>query len=116
MAHQYFSGAIWTHHALDRISDRKISQDKAGQTFQYPDQVAHGKQPGTTEFEKKFGEHTITVIAKQNDRKEWIVLSCWVDPPYAGTKDFRKKEIYKQYQKAGFWKKVWLSLKKQLYQ
>ena len=113
--HQYFAGAIWTHHALDRLKERKLSQEKAGQTFSSPDAVVHGKQPGTTEFQKRFGLHLVTVIAKQNEKREWIVVSCWIDPPFPGTKDFKKKEIYKQYQKAGFWRKIWLTFKRQLY-
>ena len=115
MAHQYFAGAIWTHHALERLSDRKLSQEKAGLAFTTPDKIIHGKEAGSTEFQKQFGSHLITIIAKQNDKKEWIIVSCWVDPPFPGTKDYQKKELYKEYRRAGFWRKVWLALRQQLY-
>src|SRR5436190_11150723 len=111
MAQQYFKGAIWTNHALERLAERKLSQEMAGRAFSHPDKVVHGKQAGTTEFHKKFDAHWVTIIAKKNEKNEWIVVSCWIDPPFPGTKDFKKKEIYKEYQKAGFWRKLWLTFK-----
>lgn len=114
MAHQYHSGAIWTTHVLERLSERKMSQKMAGEAFQNPDRMTHGKEAGTTEFHKRFNEYLFTVIGKQNEKNEWIIISAWVDPPYPGTKDFRRKELYKEYRKAGFWKKFWITLRKQL--
>jgi hypothetical protein len=93
---------------------RGVKQTMALQTFQSPDQTFQGKNPGTIEYEKKFGSSTLTLIAKQNEQKEWIILSGWIDPPLPGTADAKKKEAWKKYKKAGFWGKVWYQLKQQL--
>lgn len=112
---QYYKGIIWTHHAIERMEQRKMSQDYAYQTFQSPDRQLSGKQSGTYEYQKQFGRHKATVIAKQNDKGEWVVLSCWIDPPMYGTDDYNKKQKYnnytREYRKAGFWGKVWLEIK-----
>lgn len=115
MAQQYSHGAIWTTHALERLAERKLPQQMAGVAFSQPDKMTHGRKGGATEFYKRFGDHHVSVIAKQNEKNEWVIISAWIDPPMPGTRDFRKKEIYKKYKKAGFWGKAWLSLKKQLY-
>ena len=115
MAHQqHYGGAIWTNHALERLGQRGLSQDLAWQAFNNPDVSEAGKNPGTTESRKKFGNSTVTIISKRNDRNEWIILSCWIDPPLPGTHDFKKREDYLKYKKAGFWGKVFYTLKKQI--
>ena len=110
----HYAGAIWTNHAQERLLNRGVSQTMAAETFQNPDTTSSGKNPGTIHYEKKFDSSTVTLIAKQNERKEWIIISGWIDPPLPGTKDFKKKQDWKQYQKAGFWGKVWYHLKQQL--
>lgn len=115
MANNHYRNLIFTNHALERLKDRKLSELTAWEAFNNPDASSPGKQPGTTEYKKHFGKSTVTVIATQNEKKDgWVVLSAWIDPPYPGTKDYREKEHYKAYQKAGFWGKVWLTLKSQL--
>lgn len=115
MAYQtHYGGVIWTNHAQERLINRRVPQSMAIQAFQSPDTTFAGKNPGTTQFEKKFGNSTVTLIAKQNERREWIILSGWIDPPLPGTEDARKKEAWKKYKKAGFWGKVWYVVKQQL--
>lgn len=109
-----YHGVIWTNHALMRLDARGLSQDLAWQAFSSPDHKLPGKNPGTTEFQKKIGSSRITIIAKQNERGEWLILSNWIDPPLIGTADYYKKEEYKRYQKAGFWGKLFLTIKKQI--
>lgn len=111
---RYYRGAIWTNHALERLGQRGLSQDMAADTFNRPDASLQGKQSGTMEYQKRFGISLVTIIAKQNERNEWIILSCWIDPPLAGTEDAKKQEAFRNYKKAGFWKKVWLVFKSQL--
>jgi len=111
----HYGGVIWTNHALDRLGQRGLSQDLAWQAFSKPDRQLKGKNPGTIEFQKEFGTSLITIIAKQNEKGEWIILSNWIDPPLPGTIDYYKKEEYKRYQKSGFWGKVFLTVKKQLF-
>lgn len=114
MADQSYGGIIWTNHVLERLGQRGLSQELAFGTFRHPDEQLVGKKYGTTEYHKRVNNSLITVIATQNEKKEWIVLSCWIDPPLYGTEDYRKKEAYTQYKKAGFWGKMWYTLKKQL--
>lgn len=111
--HQY-GGVIWTNHALERLHQRKLPQHIAFLAFSNPDTRTTGKQHGTIELQKAYKNSTITLIVKQNERKEWLVLSAWIDPPIYGTIDYKKKQSWKKYKKAGFWGKFWYHFKKQL--
>lgn len=110
----YYGGIIWTNHAQERLINRGVSQAMAIETFKSPDSINSGKNPGTIQYQKQFGTSTVTLIAKQNERKELIILSGWIDPPIPGTQDYKKKQEWKNYQKAGFWGKVWYQVKQQL--
>lgn len=114
MINQNYGGIIWTNHALSRLGQRGLTQELAWQAFQRPDQTKKGKEPGTMQYEKRFGQSLVTIIAKQNDKKEWVVISCWINPPLAGSIDVKKKEEYKKYQKSSFLSKFLLTAKKQL--
>lgn len=108
------SSLIFTKHALERINERGMTKDIILQAFSSPDSKINGKKPDTTEFVKKIGNATVTLITKQNEAKEWILLSAWIDPPTPGTKDYKDKMRYYEYQKAGFWRKIWLTALTQL--
>lgn len=115
MAHNsHFGGIIWTNHALARLGERGLSQEMAFQAFKDADRKARGKQSGSYEFQKKFGKSYVTIITKQNEKHEWVVLSCWIDPPYYGTQDWKRKQYYHAYQKAGFLGKLWIILRQQI--
>jgi hypothetical protein len=116
---------VFTNHAIERMKQRKISGDWAWQTVKTPDKKDPGKEKYTTEFSKRFDNHTVTAVAKKNDVGEWVVLSIWMDPPMAGTSDFKKKEKYyrkmekyraldKKMEKASFWGKLLITLRKQI--
>ncbi|HUD44536.1 MAG TPA: hypothetical protein VMR41_03280 [Patescibacteria group bacterium] len=111
---RHFAGAIWTNHALERLSQRGFTQEMAGQTFANADDSIAGKQAGSIEYHKRFGKSLVTVIAKKNEKNEWLILSCWIDPPLPGTKDEKKLIAYRRFQKAGFWGKLWLEFLHQL--
>lgn len=110
----HYGGLIFTKHAIERMQQRSIPQNMVWEAFNKPDKTFPGKQPGSTEYQKQFGKSLVTLIVRQNEKREWIVVSCWMDPPLPGTIDYMKKERYKEYQKAGFWRKMWLTLKSQL--
>lgn len=110
----YFGGIIWTNHALDRLKERGMSRDIAIQAFKNPDNKKDGKQSGTYEFQKKIGNSYVTIIARRNVKQEWIMLSCWIDPPIYGTRDWKEKQYYKAYQKAGLFGKLWIIFKRQI--
>lgn len=110
-----YGGAIWTNHALERLGQRGLTQELAWKAFRYPENSKRGKQKDSWEYRKKFGNSTVTVIAKQNEKYEWIILSCWIDPPLPGYFDDRKKKAYLKYKKAGFWGQLWRDFKRDLF-
>lgn len=109
-----FAGAIWTNHALERLNQRGLTQQMASQAFSQPDSSFPGKQAGSIEYRKRFDKSWVTVIAKKNEKGEWLILSCWIDPPLPGTEDEKKLIAYRNFQKAGFWKKLWITFLRQL--
>jgi hypothetical protein len=75
-----FGGIIWTNHALKRLSERGIKQGDAWATWRRPDQSRYAKSRSAWIYYKTYGNQKIEVVAKQNERKEWIVLSVWSKP------------------------------------
>lgn len=109
---RYFN-LIFTNHALDRALERGLTKEIAWKTFNQPDQ--HQKDnKGATRFVKFFDGYRATVIASQNKKNEWVIISFWRDPPLPGTPDERKKHRWQEYKKAGFWGKILLTVKQQL--
>lgn len=110
---QHYGSVIWTNHALDRLRERRLPQEIAYKAFMHPDNYQQGKNKGTWEYRKTIDGHLITLVAKQNEHRQWIIVSCWADPPYAGSIDSGKKELWREYQKAGLLKKFWMTFLKQ---
>jgi len=116
---------VFTNHAIERMAQRGITGDWAWQSVKQPDKTSPGKEKHTTEFVKRFAQHQVTTVAKKNDVGEWVVLSVWMDPPLHGTSDYYKKEKYnkkmnrnrnldKKMEKASFWGKIWITVRKQI--
>lgn len=97
---------IWTNHARQRIKERKISTVMIERAIADPDKVIH-KSNGSIEVQKVIEERQYTILVKITNQHKHIIVSCWVDPPYPGTKDARMKNRYKQIQKATGMKKFW---------
>ena len=76
-----FGGVIWTNHALERLSQRGIKQGDAWATWSRPDQSRKGAS-GNWVYYRTFGSEKIEVVAKQNEKHEWIILSVWSKPVY----------------------------------
>jgi uncharacterized protein DUF4258 len=100
---------IWTNHARQRLSERKISKHFIDQTLANPDKTVANKN-GTRELQRRIGDRTFAAIIKQNERGEQLIVSCWVNPAYPGTRDEKKHSRYLKMQKASFWGKIWLTL------
>jgi hypothetical protein len=107
-----YGGVIWTNHALQRLSERGLSQKMAWTAFQYPEDSIKLDGSGTMEYRKSFGNSVVTVVAKKNDHRQWVIVSCWINPPIPGTIDARKKAWYKKFRAAGFWGKFWMEIKR----
>ena len=114
MYSKFYGGLIWTNHVLERLTDRGMTQQMVAQTITNPDNAFPGKQPGSTQYMKKFDIRTVTVIVKPNEKRELVIISAWMDPPLEWTHDAKNKKAYWAYQKAPEWKKWLLTLKKML--
>ena len=109
-----YSDIIFTNHAIDRMKQRGLTYDHVRETVKNPDRSFGGKESGTTESIRQYGNSRVTIITKKNPQNEIIVLSAWIDPPLPGTPDARKKERYDEYRKASGFKKFFLTFLRQL--
>ena len=99
-----FGGVIWTNHALQRLNDRGIKQGDAWATWKNPDQSRYASSKNAWVYYKTYGKEKIEVVAKQNERKEWIILSVWSKPIYEDHKKGKRKTSEKQ---DSFWKLIY---------
>lgn len=81
-----FGGVIWTNHALQRLSERGIKQGDAWATFSHPQESRKGKASGSWVYFRNYGNNRIEVVAVQNERKEWVILSVWSKFTYSTAK------------------------------
>ncbi len=93
----HFGGVIWTNHALERLRTRGIKQGDAWATWNRPEQSRKGSGSllGAWVYYRTWGNQKIEVVAKQNEKKEWIIISVWSDT--VSQKD------YKNSTKSSFW-------------
>ncbi|MEI6326821.1 MAG: hypothetical protein WCO78_01735 [Candidatus Roizmanbacteria bacterium] len=103
---------IFTDHALKRLEERYFKKIMVEFTITSPDKVSPGKQASTMEYVKEFGPKKVTAIVGTARTGEPLVLSCWIDPPYEGTRDHAQQQRYAHYKKAGFWKRIWMDILK----
>ncbi|MEI7653583.1 MAG: hypothetical protein WCJ70_04935 [bacterium] len=106
------SSIIFTDHALQRLEERYFKKTMVEFTVTSPDKVVPGRQKGTTEYVKTFDTKKVTAIVGTARTGEPLILSCWIDPPYEGTADYKKKQRYLAYKKASFWGKMWMEIRK----
>ena len=76
-----FGGVIWTNHALQKLEERGIKQGDAWATWRRPDQSRKGKD-GSWVYYRTYSGQKIEIVAKQNEKKEWMILSVWSKPVY----------------------------------
>lgn len=86
-----YGGVIWTNHALERLRQRDIKQGDAWATFNRPDQHRKGKAADSWISYKTYKDKKIEVVAKKNDKGEWIILSVWSRPVYAKKEHTHRK-------------------------
>jgi hypothetical protein len=100
---------IWTNHAIQRLKERKIPRKFIDQTLYHPDKKLH-RNAYVTEQQKRIKDITIAAIIKENEDGEKIILSCWANPPFRGTRDYKLRQRFLAMKKASFMKKIWLTL------
>jgi len=76
----HFGGVIWTNHALERLRQRGIKQGDAWATWRNPQESKKGTITGSWVYYRNYRSTQIEVVAKQNERKEWLILSVWSRP------------------------------------
>lgn len=76
----HFGGVIWTNHALDRLRERGIKQGDAWATWRNPEDSKKGSAPGSRIYYKTLNSTRIEVVAKKNEKGEWLILSVWSRP------------------------------------
>jgi hypothetical protein len=81
----HYGGVIWTNHVLQRLQERQISQDMALLTLKHPERSRFAATKQAWVYNKTFGRLDIEVVATQNERHEWVVMSVWGRP-----REFRK--------------------------
>lgn len=100
---------IWTNHALQRLKERKIPRNLINQALYHPDNTLYQNKYVIEQQSRNTGR-TTAVIIKTHDNGDKIILSCWVNPPFPGTRDYILRKRYLAMQKAPFMKKLWLTL------
>ncbi len=76
----HYGGIIWTNHALQRLRERGIKQSDAWATWKRPDHSRYGKSEGGWIHTRKIGRDMVEVVAKKNERGEWLIVSVWSKP------------------------------------
>lgn len=95
-----FGGVIWTTHAMQRMSQRGISQGDAWATWSRPDQSRYAASKGAWVYYRTFQGVKIEVVAKKNEKGEWVILSVWSKRSFGTSKPepflkFLFKKIFK---------------------
>ena len=75
-----FGGVIWTNHAIARMRERGIDQGDAWATFMRSDTSKYAKTKKAYVYYKTWGATKIEVVAKQNEKMKWVILSVWSKP------------------------------------
>lgn len=102
-----FGGVIWTNHALQRLRDRGIKQGDAWATFRRPDESRYAASKGAWVYYKTYGSQKIEVVAKKNEKGEWIILSVWSKPVFVKKeKGERAKPFWKTFFKGILGKRI----------
>lgn len=90
---QKYKGAIYSNHALKRMHERKIKQKDVWLTWYKPDSSRYAKSKQAWIYYKTFNSKKFGVVAKQNNKKEWVILSAW-SKPITKTKSFKKNSSF----------------------
>jgi len=87
-----YMNTIFTKHVINRLYNRGISQSDAYYTFKHPDGTLPGSTPDSKKFYKNHGSQRIEIVAKQNEKGEWIILTAWARKQGTGQPIFRQSQ------------------------
>lgn len=103
MAKNRYKELIFTHHALERLKSRNITMSQAWAVWRRPNKRSYAKTKQAWVFCRNWHDMQIEVVAKQNEKKEWVVLSVW------------SNRISSHKPRQSFWKKMIVKIWKQLF-
>lgn len=83
---RHYKGTIWTDHALERLKQRQIKQSDAWAALYRPDSTRYASTKQAWIYYRTWANRTVEVVAKQNEHKEWIILSVWDKPNNGSSK------------------------------
>ena len=92
-----YRNVIWTNHILERMKERKLSYDQVYWIFTKPDQIKESTAKSGYKFYRKHNSKRYALVAKKNEKGEWLFLSCWI-------KDFQSDPKQKP---LSFWGNLW---------
>lgn len=75
-----YKGVILTDHALERMRQRRVTEEMVLSTLSRPDRSRYADAKEKFIYNKSFGREMVEVVAGQNERKEWVVVSVWSRP------------------------------------
>jgi hypothetical protein len=74
---EIYKGVVWTDHALARLKERGIKIDHALLALNSPDESRYAQTKSAWVFYRTWDKDRVEVVAVQNDKKQWVVLSVW---------------------------------------
>lgn len=74
---RYYKGMIFTNHALNRMRERGVSSQEVWAAWYKPEQSHYAKTKGAWTYYKTIGDKKIKVVAKKNQKNQWVILSAW---------------------------------------
>ena len=72
-----YGGVIWTNHALLRMEERKVKQGDAWATWKNPSNSKYDPKKGAWVYRRVYGNEEIEVVAKKNEKNQWLIISVW---------------------------------------
>jgi hypothetical protein len=102
-----YRNLIWTNHILQRMKERNLSYDDVYWVFSKPEEIKESKAQGGKKFSRNYKGKWYTIVAKKNEKSQWVLLTCW-EKDERQHKD-RNRKHGKKYNRRniGFWKNLW---------
>jgi hypothetical protein len=70
---------VFTKHALERLTQRSISQDAVERVLAHPDRTHPTGKAQTSKFIRELNGRVIHVVGTYlPDQKKWLIVSVWV--------------------------------------
>lgn len=70
---------VFTNHALERLTQRHVSQSEAWATWRRPRKRYYAATKGGWVCERIWGKRQIEVVVTHNERKQPVVISVWAN-------------------------------------